>query len=211
MDRDFQHEAEQELHHGGSVRAWMQLRIDAIHDRVTAHEVLRQFGVKLRYHGSEHEEQFSCPFHGKDNKPSARVFPARDGKPSGVWCFVCQERWDSIALWRKFTDESLPFRQTLASMERDYGIPVPEAPRMAQDRTAKPNIPEGHQKLLDACEARLRASKQSFEPRAHLTLGVLLDRIRVQMESHALPLPEAEKRLRAILDKIGERVRCHGG
>ena len=209
MWHDFRHDAEKELVHDVAVRAWMQLRIRAVHARVTAHDVLRRFGVRLRHNESDHEEQFSCPFHGQDRKPSARVYPSDGQRPSHVWCFVCQEHWDAITLYRKFTDDAMPFNQVLAAMERDYGIAVPEAPRVPTDHVDTAIIPEAHQRLLDACEARLRAEKAAFEPRVHLAIGVLLDRVRFQMQT--IPLHESERMLRSILDKIGEKVRCLGG
>jgi hypothetical protein len=210
MARDFRQEAEGELLRASSVRDWIRMRIWNIHSRVTAHDVLRRFGVELRHQGSDHEEQFKCPFHGRDNKPSARVYPGRDGKPSGAWCFVCQEPWDAISLWRKWTDETRHFTQVLAEIEREYGIPVPEAPRGPVDVPDDAGMPEDLQRLLDACEARLRAEKDAFDPRAHLTLGVLLDRVHWQIRMHRLTHKEARIRLRAILDKIGEKIRCQG-
>jgi hypothetical protein len=211
MARDFQQEALRELAHKESVRAWIQLRIRNIHDRVSAHDVLRRFGVELRYEGSDHTEQFSCPFHGVDRKPSARVYPSDGTGPSGAWCFVCQERWDAISLWRKYTDETRPFTQVLADMEREYGIAVPEAPRGPIKASNESELPEDLIRLMRACEGRLRAEKAAFEPKAHLTLGVLLDRVHFQVRTGHIPHKEAEIRLRRILDKIGEKVRCHAG
>jgi hypothetical protein len=208
VSRDFHQEAESELARTSGVKAWIQLRIRNIHERLSAHDVLRRFGVELRYQGDDHEEQFKCPFHGKDNKPSARVYPPSGGKPGGAWCFVCQERWDTISLWRKYTDETRPFTQVLADIEREYNIPVPEPPKGPVDTTDPEAIPEDIQKLLDACESRLRADKMAFEPRAHLTLGVLLDRVRWQLATNRLKHPEARQRVRRILDKIGEKIRC---
>ena len=39
------------------------------------------------------ETQFKCPFHGNDNKPSARLYR----KTQTCWCWVCQKKWDLIS------------------------------------------------------------------------------------------------------------------
>src|SRR5574343_824433 len=109
MPRDFRREAEQEDSQRKLQRAWIQERVAAIRATVSAYDVLRKFGVKLHHAGENRIEQFSCPFHGKDTKPSARIYPAGPTGPSHAWCFVCQERWDAITLWRKFNDPTVPF------------------------------------------------------------------------------------------------------
>jgi len=39
------------------------------------------------------EVQFSCPFHGRDNKPSARLYKST----KTCYCWVCKKRWDVIS------------------------------------------------------------------------------------------------------------------
>lgn len=128
MTRDFRKEVEHDALVHKIRRAWVSQRIEAIKSRVSAHEVLRRGGVDLRK-GDDEEEQFSCPFHGQDRRPSARVYPADANNLSHAWCFVCQERWDAITLWRKFNGgEDKHFTQVLAEIERAYGLETPELP-----------------------------------------------------------------------------------
>lgn len=78
-----------------------QAAVERLLRAVTVYDVLRHFGVKLQQTGSIREEQFSCPFH-RDRKPSARVYPATAKRAASVWCFSCEEGWDTVGLWKKF-------------------------------------------------------------------------------------------------------------
>ncbi len=126
--RDFSKEAKQDALTQRFRKAWIAQRVEAIKEHVSAHDVLRRGGVNLGK-GDNEEEQFSCPFHGQDRRPSARVYPADANNPSHAWCFVCQERWDAITLWRKFNGgEDRHFTQILSEIERAYGLETPELP-----------------------------------------------------------------------------------
>jgi hypothetical protein len=202
MDRDYYREAETELAQSDASRRWVRARIDAIHERITAHDVLRRFGVALRY-GSDRREQFSCPFHGVDTQPSARVYPVSDRSPSHAWCFVCQERWDAITLWKKFTDFEGAFTQLLASIEKEYGLSPPEAPPSEGRKSDPERI--ALQELFDVCESRLQSAKSAFDMRGFLVMGSILDRLHSQVESNEVPLRKAARVLRQVLAKIAEK------
>jgi hypothetical protein len=209
MPRDYRQEAEHEDVQRKLRHVWIQQRIEAIHARVTAHDLLRRFGVKLQHSGDNRMEQFCCPFHGKDNKPSARVFPPAPNSPSHCWCFVCQERWDVIALWRKFNDATVPFTQSLAEIERDYGLKAPEMPNMGALReSARDQETEAIQDLLAACERRLRGAKADFDMRGYLTVGSVLDRLHSRVAKGTIPPATARATIRKVLDKIGEKCRA---
>jgi hypothetical protein len=204
MDRDYMGEAAAELAENDSAKRWVQARVEEIHRTVTTYDVLKRFGVSLRY-GDGRREQFPCPFHGSDNKPSARVYPTSERVPSHAWCFVCQERWDVITLWKKFTNFEGRFSRLLAEIEKTYGIKVPEAPPAAKDLsdTAKRELDE----LFEICERRMRASKRAFTRKGFLTVGSILDRLYSQVEAQQVPIPKAREVISKVLAKIGEKVR----
>jgi len=179
---------------------WVRQRVVNIHEKVAAYDVLTRFGVSLRY-GSR-EEQFSCPFHGKDTKPSARYYPESGTKHSHAWCFVCQESWDAIKLWRKFNDDTIPFTVSLAQIEKAYGIETPDLQRTQQEAQKDEEL----EQLFSACESRLVANKQCFAPKGYLTLCVLLDRLYEALEAKESGTA-IKLKLRAILDKIGDKCR----
>lgn len=180
---------------------WIRQRVQNIHQVVTVQDVLRRFGVAIKYDSKE--EQISCPFHGKDNRPSARAYPATHDRRSHVWCYVCQEHWDVISLWKRFHPTEHGFSSTLAEIERAFGIPVSERPNMPEE---KPKGNEKLERLFAACEARLVSSRESFEARGYLTLCVLLDRLYAAAEANG-DAAVIESKLQKILDKIGEKCR----
>jgi hypothetical protein len=208
--RDFRGEAEQEARQSEAFRQWVRERVEQIHRRVSCDDVLARNGVRLRY-GGHKAEQFSCPFHGKDNKPSTRFYPSEGGKPEGVWCFVCQERWDCITLYKRFEQFEGPFTRLLASMERAFGLPTPEMPREAARAGDGDALHAEVEQLFDVCERRLIGARESFTLEGYLTLGSVLDRLRHRLERGGIPSKEASRILRKVLDKIGERARGAAG
>jgi len=55
--------------------------------------VLQDYGVDFVYNPQLADEvQLRCPFHGQDNKPSARFYKATQS----MFCWVCYKRWDVI-------------------------------------------------------------------------------------------------------------------
>lgn len=194
-------------------REWYQVRIQNIRDSVTAYDVLRRNGVDLNQVSDNQEEQFSCPFHGEDRKPSARVYPADGRSPSHAWCFVCQERWDVISLWQKFGG-GMPFVQALSDMEQTYRLTVPDMPSEAAytpgDYGATEEL-ETFDNLYKSCENRLREARPAYKQldamNAYLAAGSLLDKLRYQIDHGKLPIPKGLGVLRQLLDKIGEKER----
>jgi len=209
MARNYQREAEQEDVQRKLRHAWIQQRIEAIHARVSAYDILRQNGIKLQHAGESRIEQFSCPFHGKDTKPSARIYPASATGPSHAWCFVCQERWDVITLWRKFNDPTVPFTQSLAEIERAYGLHAPEMPGLGDLRESiREQETEALLDLLEVAERRLRGAKADFDMKGYLTVGSVLDRLYARITRGDIPAANARATLRKVLDKIGEKCRA---
>jgi hypothetical protein len=211
--RDFHQEAQQSSVNDQLWKQWVRERVEAIHQKVSTYEVLVRHGVNLRQ-GGEREEQFSCPFHGQDRKPSARVYPQDVRSPSHAWCFVCQERWDSIALWRKFNGgEDKTFSRALTEMEQMYGI---EPPKMPKDLTFA--VPEADKALdefdavYDTCEAVLRKARPAYKAvndmNGFLVAGSILDKVRTQVDNCKLAPVTAVQVLRKLLDRITEKEKA---
>jgi hypothetical protein len=191
---------------------WYRKRVEGVHARVTAFDVLQRNGVSFKQAGSDRAEQFSCPFHGADAKPSARVFPADANSHSHAWCYVCQERWDAISLWQKYTGTT-KFSQALSEIERTFGLQTPEMPQGISEESPQQSK---HQDEFDAmyaiCERRLKEAKYAFEMKPFLILATALDRLRARADAGQLSWEEGLETLRKILDKIGAVVRaCPGG
>jgi hypothetical protein len=213
--RDFAGEARREVEQSDAAKQWVKKRIELIHNRVTAYDVLARNGIELRFNGTR-EEQISCPFHGADKKPSCRFYPESVKGSSHMWCFVCQEPgWDCIGLWKKFTNFEGRFTGLLRDIEKSYGITPPEPPAFGgsyEEEAIHDESSDEVRKLFEVCERRLLSAKRCFELRPYLTLGSALDRLAYELNNGARTPTDAIPILRKILDKIGERERsCPDG
>jgi hypothetical protein len=197
-----------------AVLDWFNQRKEALTDKVSAHDVLRHFGVKLKFGGSDREEQIQCPFHN-DSNPSAKVYPANGRRPSHLYCFACRGHgWDIFDLWKLFQGNSeMKFTQVLRGLEEAFGLEASDPPYRVGDFDfdQAPRGPSEEdlevQRLLDVCERRLRDSKSSFKLAGFLVVGQCLDRLHYRIEKGLLKATEAKTIARKILDKIGEKVR----
>lgn len=193
---------------------WYAQRAQQILRMVSAYDVLRANGVELS--GSEaKEEQFRCPFHGVDNKPSARIYPESATGPSHAWCFVCQEkRWDAIGLWRKFNGgDETPFGRVLAQMEKAYNLPPIEMPRELGGAGVVDNSEmEAFETLFTACENRLKRAKDSYRQLSdmvgYLSASSILDKLRHRVDQKQITPQRASTTLNQLLERIGEKVRA---
>lgn len=198
-------------------REWVKNRIGQIHRNVSAFDVLSRRGVTLSTTGGR-EEQFSCPFHGQDKKPSARIYPESARSPSHAWCFVCQERWDAIALWRKFNGDSeeVPFSRTLSEIEQAYGLPKLDMPKelrgIGEDGPADDRLFIAFDNLVDVCENRLRLAKSAYQKLddlvGYLSASSVLDKIRHRVDRYQVDPEKGMTILRQLLTKIGEKVQA---
>jgi len=186
---------------------WNKSRVEEIHRRVTVYDVLQRNGVTLRT--QDGEEQISCPFHGQDKNPSARVYPSGDNSHSHVWCFACNEQWDCIALWKKFSgQEDAKFSSILREIEQNFGITPPEMPTSLAKGTSSTyneNAKVEYERLLMACENRLRTCKKAFDMMGFMKVGITLDRLMHSVISKDLTYEQAKGVLRQVLDKIQEK------
>ena len=87
-----------------------------VNNAVSMVDLLGEFGTTLRT--PTHEEQISCPFHGKDSKPSARHYP----DTNSVYCFTCKKSWDPIRFM--MDKRAMRFKEVLDLFGRKYGIEV---------------------------------------------------------------------------------------
>lgn len=96
---------------------------ELILETVDMAKVMLDYGVKFVYDPTLSEEaQYHCPFHGKDNKPSSRLYKATKSS----YCWVCKKRWNVISF--VMDKESMSFSRALTYIVRKYGIDVSSIP-----------------------------------------------------------------------------------
>ncbi len=194
-------------------REWVRQRVELIHEQVTVYDVLRLIGVDLTQSGSDEEEQFSCPFHGIDRRPSARVYPEEGGSKSHAWCYVCQERWDAISVWqRAYGSTEGGFTRALLGVEKAFDLTAPKMPTEAVYRAeVVDEDQEEFEHLYGSCERRLRASRGAYQRLddmvGYLSASQVLDKLHYRALKGLTPPKRAVVVLRQLLDKIGDKVR----
>jgi len=194
---------------------WFHQRVEQVHSKVSVFDVLRVNGAGLSQLSDDQEEQISCPFHGADNKPSARVYPSDARSHSHVWCFVCRERWDAIELWKKFNGgEEKKFGRVIAEIEKAFGLEVPDVPKgqAIKKATQEEQDLAEFDTLYVVCERRLKEARKAFDMTGFYKLGSALDRLATRVTNRRMVAGDGTKVLRQVLTKIGEKERaCPGG
>jgi hypothetical protein len=199
------------------LKAWFKSRVETINSKVTVYDILRRQGIALR-HTTDRLEQIPCPFHGKDEHPSARVYPADAKSPSHIWCFVCREHWDAIRLWKKFGgDESKKFHQVLCELEKAFNITPPEVSREAfSSSSAAASTPdaaskETFERLYASCESRLLSVQGDFrsanDMAGYLLIGSILDKLFYSVTEGTTPFGKGIEVLTVLRQKISDRIR----
>lgn len=120
----------------------LKKRIESIKQRVKIRDLIRDYGLlPNQYCGDEF--QMRCPFHGRDNTPSAHVYP--DGH---FHCFACHRHLDVIGFVQERESIAL-FNNVLRHIEQRYNLPKIEIDELdsssylsseAEDRKPKVTI-----------------------------------------------------------------------
>ena len=90
--------------------------------------VMKDYHVHFVYNTDVADEvQFRCPFHGKDNKPSARFYR----QTQSAFCWVCRKRWDVIDFVMEM--ENMTFIRAILHLIKKYNIDtssIPDTPKL---------------------------------------------------------------------------------
>jgi len=121
---------------------WKAVR-EKIKREYSAFQALTEHSTIEQLVNQNEPTQIPCPFHGPDNKPSARYYP--DDGSGHVYCFVCRENWDSIALYSRFN--SISYGQATVQLANRFGI----------DLDIKGEEEEKKQSPIDKIKKKLKA------------------------------------------------------
>lgn len=99
---------------------------DLIVEKLDFATVMEEYNVEFKH--SPHlasEVQMKCPFHGTDNKPSARLYNAT----KSCFCWVCRKSWDVVSFIQE--KEGMYYKQVLNFIPNRYHIDtssIPDSP-----------------------------------------------------------------------------------
>lgn len=105
-----------------SEQEWYKRRVEAVEKVYGAYDVLTEHGVEIPDRAMN--LQLACPFHGPDNRPSARYYGATNQEH--FHCYACKVHETSIGLLAKF--KNIKYNEALVQLERRFGIKVPRKP-----------------------------------------------------------------------------------
>lgn len=133
---------------------------ELILDEIDFSTVLLEYGVDFVYSPqSVDEAQLRCPFHGKDNKPSARYYR----ETQTMYCWTCHKRWNVIQFIMEM--EQFYFKGALLHIVNKYQLDVsliPDDPEFKKD-----NILDISKVSVDTISAKRKMNefrgKLSFE------------------------------------------------
>ena len=82
---------------------------DMILNTLSMEDILNRYGIEIKRNG-----MFSCPFHGIDKKPSAKVYK------NTFYCFACNTGGDLIRFVEKYFN--LSFKDAMQKINFDFGL-----------------------------------------------------------------------------------------
>lgn len=111
----------------------IKLMHDFVIEKVELMKLMLDYGVDFVYSPKgAHEAQYRCPFHGRDNKPSARLYT----ETKSCWCWKCHKKWDVIDFVRD--KENLNYVQALLFLIGKYRLDTSSIPDMPALKLEEP-------------------------------------------------------------------------
>lgn len=100
-------------------------------EQVDLAEVMLSYGVQFAFNPRHAAEvQFRCPFHGKDQNPSARLYR----NTQSCFCWFCKKKWDVVSFIQD--KEGYGFLNALKFIVERYRVDtssIPEDPEIKLD------------------------------------------------------------------------------
>lgn len=162
---------------------FFKYRVERVKEVASLYDLLDAAGHPPRF--EDRSAQMQCCFtgshqKGKDNKPSARYYPAgeRDDYET-YYCFYCTPRpLDVIGFVQR--QHGSKFMDALRYLERQYsirydGIEVAKDITQELDQLSKAVRHADPRRMLRNCEAYLRRNRDRYTMKQFLGLGYMLD------------------------------------
>lgn len=135
---------------------------DLILEHLDLTQIMIDYGVEFIYNPLYMDEvQLRCPFHGKDNKPSARLYKATNT----CYCWVCQKRWNGIDFIKE--KEGFSYSAAINYILKKFNIDISSIPDMPE-KVDNPKLIENERK--QASPVGLMFDK-GFEPTFEIILS----------------------------------------
>jgi len=99
--------------------------IERINEEVSIYDLFDIADPPVKYLTKVKPSQISCPFHGQDNRPSARVYP----DTNSFRCFFCSKSWNPVSFWAEDNqwfrdDDKLDIGRAIEDLSSRYNITI---------------------------------------------------------------------------------------
>ncbi len=164
---------------------------ELILEKVDLGRVMQDYHVDFVY-SPEHADkvQFRCPFHGKDNKPSARYYR----ETQSAFCWVCRKRFDVIGFIME--EVGVSFGGALRHLIEKYKIDIssiPDGPNIKYKTPIKKvNIPR-IERLMVNIKGNLNGLKYQVPFEKYNILCAVYDVIMFKTSKNIDMIKNAEK------------------
>jgi len=97
--------------------------IDRIKEEVSIYDLFDEANPPIKYVTRQKQSQISCPFHGEDAHPSARVYP----DSNSFRCYTCSQSWDVVSYWAQANEwykgeDKLDIKRAIDDLCEKYGL-----------------------------------------------------------------------------------------
>lgn len=161
---------------------------ELILEKLDIAKVMEDYNVSFVFNPNHVDEvQFRCPFHGEDNKPSARLYK----ETNSAWCWVCRKRWDIISF--VMDKENLSFRGALGHLIRKYKIDISSIPDGPTIEPLKEYSVPKIKKIMSEIEIEISDLKYKIPFEKYNIFCAVYDNIEFRMSKNHDVLSSAEK------------------
>lgn len=108
-------------------------------------------------------QQVSCPFHGQDIKPSARLYH----DTNKMYCYVCNKVWDIIGVSKTFLESDATM--AIQYLVKEFSLAVPESIEDIPKQEPVRSSYDDYQELAATIKTVVK------EPRGRATMLAILD------------------------------------
>lgn len=171
-------------------------------EKVDLADVMVKYGVIFAFNPKVTDRvQYRCPFHGRDNKPSARIY--RDTKT--CYCWVCLKSWDVISFIQE--KEGLGYREALMFIINKYGIDIssiPDEPKISQKKSSSINLTNVY---MISAENRIKEMKNKVNLEKYRVLVSFY--LTTKFDAHSgKDVSKNLKKLESKMDEMEEALQC---
>jgi len=131
---------------------------DLILEKVDLAQVMLGYNVGFTFDPTHADEvQYKCPFHGKDNKPSARFYRSTNS----CYCWVCMKKWDPISF--VMDKEKMRFIQALGYIVTRYSVDTSSIPDDPEFLSRKSDPVSESRLTLESIRSNIREMRGKIE------------------------------------------------